>query len=89
MRIQDLTNDTPGTYIYTLELINSTGAKTSQKLELVREVSAYRILSPQPSVGTQYVVNKNFVHFDIEAEGATNVIIDKEQAVKKNGSGPW
>lgn len=32
MRIQDLTNDTPGTYIYTLELINSTGAKTSQKL---------------------------------------------------------
>ncbi|OMF91033.1 S-layer homology domain-containing protein [Paenibacillus sp. FSL R7-0337] len=88
MRIQDLTNDTPGTYIYTLELINSTGAKTSQKLELIREVSAYRILSPQPSVGTQYVVNKNFVHFDIEAEGATNVVIDKEQAVKRTDLGP-
>ncbi|MEK4004030.1 S-layer homology domain-containing protein [Paenibacillus sp. FSL H3-0333] len=88
MRIQDLTNDTPGTYIYTLELINSTGAKTSQKLELIREVSAYRILSPQPSVGTQYVVNKNFVHFDIEAEGATSVVIDKEQAVKRTDLGP-
>jgi len=66
MRLQDLTNDAPGTYIYTLELINSTGAKTSQKLEIVREVGAYRILSPQPSVGTQYVVNKNFIHFDID-----------------------
>lgn len=88
MRVQDLVNDTPGTYIYTLELINSTGAKTSQKLEIVREVSAYRILSPQPSVGTQYVVNKNFVHFDIEAEGATDVIIDKEKAVKRTDLGP-
>ncbi|MEK4239971.1 S-layer homology domain-containing protein [Paenibacillus sp. FSL H7-0714] len=87
MRIQDLTNDAPGTYIYTLELINSTGAKTSRKLEIVREVSAYRILSPQPSVGTQYVVNKNFVHFDIEAEGATDVIIDKEKAVRRTDLG--
>ncbi|MFC3747544.1 S-layer homology domain-containing protein [Paenibacillus sp. GCM10012306] len=83
MRIQDLTNDAPGTYVYTLELINSTGAKTSQRLEIVRGVSAYRILSPQPSVGTQYIVNKNFVHFDIEAEGATDIIIDKESAVKR------
>lgn len=88
MRIQDLTNDAPGTYIYTLELINSTGAKTSQKLEIVREVSAYRILSPQPSVGTQYVVNKNFIHFDIEAEGATDVTIDKEAAVRRTDLGP-
>ncbi|WP_379157191.1 S-layer homology domain-containing protein [Paenibacillus sp. sgz5001063] len=88
MRIQDFVNETPGTYIYTLELINSTGAKTSQKLEIVREVSAYRILSPQPSVGTQYVVNKNFVHFDIDAEGATGVIIDKDPAVRRTDLGP-
>ncbi|KAA1186928.1 S-layer homology domain-containing protein [Paenibacillus sp. B2(2019)] len=87
MRIQDLTNDAPGTYIYTLELINSTGAKTSRKLEIVREVSAYRLLSPQPSVGTQYVVNKNFIHFDIEAEGATDVIVDKERAVRRTDLG--
>lgn len=83
MRIQDLVTDMPGTYVYTLELINSTGAKTSQKVELVREESPYRIISPQPSVGDQYVMTKNFVHFDIEAEGATSVVIDKQEAVKR------
>jgi len=88
MRVQDLTNEAPGTYVYTLELINSTGAKTSQRLEIVREVNAFRILSPQPSVGDKYVVNKNFVHFDIEAEGATEVIVDKEVAIKRPDLGP-
>ncbi|AOZ93221.1 S-layer homology domain-containing protein [Paenibacillus crassostreae] len=87
MRIHDLETDTSGTYVYTLELINETGAKTSQRLELVREESAYRLISPQPSVGTQYVVNKNFIHFDIEAEGATSVTIDKEEAVKRTDLG--
>lgn len=88
MRVRDLTNNAPGTYIYTLELINSTGAKTTQKVELLREVNAYRILAPQPSVGQDYVVNKNFVHFDIEAEGATQVLIGKEPAVKRTDLGP-
>ncbi|RRJ62321.1 S-layer homology domain-containing protein [Paenibacillus oralis] len=83
MRIHDLTNESPGTFIYTLELINETGAKTSQKLELVREAAPYRIISPQPTVGNQIIVNKNFVHFDIEAEGATEVKIDKEVAVAR------
>lgn len=87
MRVQDLVADAPGTYVYTLELINETGAKTSQKLEIVREVSAYRILSPQPTVGNQIVVNKNFVHFDIEAEGATEVLIGKDPAVKRTDLG--
>jgi hypothetical protein len=83
MRIQDLLADMPGTYVYTLELINETGAKTSQKLELVREEAPYRIIAPQPTVGGKYVVTKNFLHFDIEAEGATSVKIDKEQAVQR------
>lgn len=83
MRIHSVTNQNPGTYVYTLELINDTGAKTSQRLEIVREVNSYRIIAPQPTVGNQIVVNKNFVHFDIEAEGATEVIIDKEKAVKR------
>lgn len=87
MRIQDFISDKPGTYIYTLELINDTGAKTTQKLEIVREVGAYRILSPQPTVGNQIVVTKNFVHFDIEAEGATEVIIDKEVAERRTDLG--
>ncbi|XOI99544.1 S-layer homology domain-containing protein [Paenibacillus polymyxa] len=87
MRVQDLVADAPGTYVYTLELINETGAKTTQRLEIVREVSAYRILSPQPTVGNQIVVNKNFVHFDIEAEGATQVLIGKDPAVKRTDLG--
>ncbi|WP_163882692.1 S-layer homology domain-containing protein [Paenibacillus favisporus] len=88
MRVQDFVTDMPGTYVYTLELVNETGAKTSQKLELVREESAYRIISPQPTVGGKYVVTKNFVHFDIEAEGATAVTIGKENAVKRTDLGP-
>lgn len=87
MRIQNFVADTPGTYIYTLELINDTGAKTTQKLEIVREVGSYRILAPQATVGNQIVVTKNFVHFDIEAEGATEVIIDKEIAERRTDLG--
>lgn len=82
-RIQNLKFDAPGTHVYTLELINSTGARTTQRLEIVREPSSYRILSPQPTVGSKIVVNKNFVRFDIEAEGATQVLIGKEPAVKR------
>lgn len=82
VRLRNLKADTPGTYIYTLDLYNKTGAKTSQKVEIVREAAGYRILSPQPTSGNQIVVNKNFVHFDIEAEGATSVVIDKETATK-------
>ncbi|GAB1158007.1 hypothetical protein YWY31_40320 [Paenibacillus illinoisensis] len=82
-RIQNLKFDAPGTHVYTLELINSTGARTTQRLEIVREPASYRILSPQPTVGSNIVVNKNFVRFDIEAEGATQVLVGKEPAVKR------
>ncbi|WP_338540833.1 S-layer homology domain-containing protein [Paenibacillus tundrae] len=88
VRLRDLPLETPGTYIYTLELINKTGAKTSQKLEIVRESTGYRLLSPQPTSGDQIVVNKNFVHIDIEAEGATQVLIGKEPAVRRTDIGP-
>ncbi|MBR2565055.1 MAG: S-layer homology domain-containing protein [Paenibacillus sp.] len=83
IRVQDLKFDAPGSHVYTLELINSTGARTTQRLEIVREPSSYRILAPQPTVGDKIVVNKNFVRFDIEAEGASQVIIDKKPAVKR------
>ncbi|WP_405154162.1 S-layer homology domain-containing protein [Paenibacillus sp. FSL K6-0108] len=86
VRLRDLKAETPGTYIYTLDLYNKTGAKTSQKVEVVREAAGYRIIAPQPTSGSQIVVNKNFVHFDIEAEGATSVIIDKETAKKLQGT---
>lgn len=87
MRIHDLTSNSPGTLVYNLELINETGAKTTQRLELVREVSAYRILAPQPTVGKQIVVNKNFVRFDIEADGASEVLIGNEPALKRTDLG--
>lgn len=82
-RVRDLPFLEPGTQVITLELINKTGARTIQTLEITREVLPYRILSPQPTVGDQIVVNKNFVRFDIEAEGATAVLIEGQQATKR------
>ncbi|MGO4530731.1 S-layer homology domain-containing protein [Paenibacillus sp. 2TAF8] len=82
-RIRGLKFDAPGTQVYTLELINSTGARSTQRIEIVREPTPYRILAPQPTVGDQIVVNKNFVRFDIEAEGATQVKIGKDTAEKR------
>lgn len=82
-RIRGLKFDAPGTQVYTLELINSTGARSTQRIEVVREPAPYRILAPQPTVGDQIVVNKNYVRFDIEAEGATQVLIGKEVAEKR------
>ncbi|MBD8840663.1 S-layer homology domain-containing protein [Paenibacillus sp. CFBP 13594] len=82
-RIRGLKFDAPGTQVYTLELINSTGARSTQRIEIVREPASYRIVAPQPTVGNQIVVNKNFIRFDIEAEGATEVLIGKEAAVKR------
>lgn len=87
IRVHNLPATTAGTYVYNLELINSTGAKTSQQLELVREVKPYRLLAPQPTVDGRYVVNKNFVRFDIEAEGATQVLINKVPAIKRTDLG--
>ncbi|WP_334072176.1 MULTISPECIES: S-layer homology domain-containing protein [Paenibacillus] len=83
LRIKDIALDTLGSQIYNLELINTTGARTSQRLEITRVLAPYRILSPVPTVGEQIIVNKNFVRFDIEAEGATKVIIDKGEAIKR------
>ncbi|WP_019635593.1 S-layer homology domain-containing protein [Paenibacillus fonticola] len=85
LRIRDLKFDRniSGAHIYNLELINRTGSRTTQKLEVKREVSGFRILAPQPTVGGEIIVNRNFVRFDIEAEGATSVKIGKEQAVKR------
>ncbi|MFC5531041.1 S-layer homology domain-containing protein [Cohnella yongneupensis] len=83
-RVRAIPFAAPGTHVYNLELINGTGARTNQTLEITREVSAYRILSPQPTVGNQIIVNKNFVRFDIEAEGATDVLIEGQKATKRS-----
>ncbi|OKP85582.1 S-layer homology domain-containing protein [Paenibacillus sp. P32E] len=83
LRIMDIPAETAGSIVYNLELINETGARTNQRMEVEREVSPYRILSPVETVGKQIVVNKNFVRFDIEAEGATKVLVDKFVAVPR------
>ncbi|WP_150270551.1 S-layer homology domain-containing protein [Paenibacillus tepidiphilus] len=83
LRIMDIPAETAGSVVYNLELVNNTGARTNQRMEVQREVAPYRILSPVTTVGEQIVVNKNFVRFDIEAEGATKVMIDKFEAVQR------
>jgi len=83
LRINNLTFDAPGSHVYTLEVTNVTGAKVSQRLEIERVLEPFRILSPQSTVGNKIIVNKNFVHFDVEAEGATNVTINGANATKR------
>lgn len=83
LRIKNIPFETPGTHVYNLELINSTGARASQRMEVTRILAPFRILSPIATVGNQIVVNKNFVRFDIEAEGATKVLIGKEEAKER------
>ncbi|GGF96271.1 S-layer homology domain-containing protein [Paenibacillus aceti] len=83
LRIRNFKFESPGTHVYNLELVNSTGARTNQRLEITRELAPYRLLAPQPTVGDKYVVNKNFIRFDIEAEGATKVVIDKGEATRR------
>jgi len=85
LRIRDVQfeGDTTYSHTYNLDLINRTGSRTSQKLVITREVSAFRIIAPQPTVENKIIVNRNFVRFDIEAEGATSVTIGKDQATKR------
>lgn len=84
LRVQNIEFEAPGSHVYYLELINGTGARSTQRLEIVRELSSYHLLAPQPTVGNQIIVNKNFVRFDIEAEGATAVLIDGVEATRRS-----
>lgn len=76
IRINDLPIQELGPHVYTAELKGSTGSPVSVRLEINRTTAPYRILAPKVNVGDKIVVNKNFVLFDIEAEGATEVIVD-------------
>ncbi|WP_218828210.1 S-layer homology domain-containing protein [Paenibacillus sp. SSG-1] len=83
LRINDIPFETLGSQVFNLELINNTGARATQRLEITRVAEAFRILSPKATVDNRIVVNKNFVRFDIEAEGADKVLIGKEEATKR------
>lgn len=84
LRIRDFDLTNPGTYPFTLELKNNVGATSTQRIEVVREVADFRIVAPQPTVGDRIVVNKNYVRFDIEAEGATEVLINGQPAERRS-----
>ncbi|WEK53934.1 MAG: S-layer homology domain-containing protein [Candidatus Cohnella colombiensis] len=85
LRIQNIQYDAPGSHVYKLELLNSSGSPSSVTLDVTREVASFRVLSPKATVGNTININKNFVRFDIEAEGATEVIFPgkKESAIKR------
>ncbi|MCZ8514858.1 S-layer homology domain-containing protein [Paenibacillus filicis] len=72
-----------GTHVYTIEFDNNNGAKVTQTLEVHSENIPYRILSPVPNTGNKIVVNKNFVLFDVEAVGATDVQINGNSATPR------
>ncbi|WNQ11585.1 S-layer homology domain-containing protein [Paenibacillus aurantius] len=83
IRLKNIKIDVPGSQTYVLELTNTSGAKVTRVLELVRQAAPYTIKSPKPTVGDRIVVNKNFIHFDIDAEGADSVTIEGQPAVKR------
>ncbi|WP_243633366.1 S-layer homology domain-containing protein [Paenibacillus xerothermodurans] len=75
-----------GTHVFTIELTNANGAKVVQTLTIESQDMPYRILAPVANTGSAILVNRNFVLFDIEAVGATDVQIDGNSA-KPRGAG--
>lgn len=83
IRINDLPIIELGPHVYNVELTNTTGSPVTHRLEINRTTAPYRILSPKVNVGNSIVVNKNFVLFDVEAEGATQVTVNGKVAEKR------
>lgn len=83
IRINNQKFNQPETHTYVVELYNATGAKVTQTLQVSWAYNSYQILSPVPNVGNRIVVNKNFVTIDIQAEGATSVLVAGKEATKK------
>lgn len=81
VRVQGFNVSNPGTYSYNLNVYKNTGSYSSENVTIISEVKPYDIYAPKPTVDGKYVVNKNFIHFDIYAPGATSVTIGKEPAV--------
>lgn len=84
IRIRGLKISSMNSDVYSVELKNSTGARVTRKMEIARELADIVYWSPVPTVGDRIVVNKNFVLFDIEAEGATSVLVDGKTATPRS-----
>lgn len=76
IRINDLPIEELGTHAFTVEFKGGSLTPVTARMEINRITAPYRVLAPKVNVGDKIVVNKNFVLFDIEAEGATQVIVD-------------
>ncbi|MFM9330689.1 S-layer homology domain-containing protein [Paenibacillus mesotrionivorans] len=85
IRIRNLSINSTNTDTYSVELMNRPGAKSIRKLDIARQLSDVVYWAPVPTVGDRIVVNKNFVQFDIEAEGATSVLVDGVTATPRQG----
>ncbi|WP_262686981.1 S-layer homology domain-containing protein [Paenibacillus baimaensis] len=76
-------NDVPlsaGTHVYTIEFTNTAGAKVNQTLTVISQSVPYRLLAPIANTGEAIIVNKNFITFDVEAVGASDVKINGNSA---------
>lgn len=60
---------------------NLAASSVSQTLTITREISPYMILSPL--LPNEKVINQNFLNIAIQAEGADQVLIGKEEARKE------
>lgn len=67
---------------FNLTMVNKNGSIINVPMTVTRQTEPYLIHSPIATVGSQIIVNKDYVPIYIEAEGATEVIIGKEKAEK-------
>ncbi|MFD2672097.1 S-layer homology domain-containing protein [Marinicrinis sediminis] len=85
-RIRDIVFETAGSQVFYMKITNQTGSQASQRLEVVRELVPFSVLSPVPTTNNKIIVSKNFVKVKIQAEGADQVLIGKETAKKLDSS---
>lgn len=83
IRIDDYPLTVVGTKVFAIELTNDNGAVATQTVEVRRDNVPYRLLSPVSNTNGKIVVNKNFVLFDVEAQGATEVLINGQSATPR------
>lgn len=76
IRINDLPIENLGIHAFSVEFRGGSLTPVTARMDIDRITAPYRILAPKANVNDKIVVNKNFVLFDIEAEGATEVIVD-------------
>ncbi|SFM03747.1 S-layer homology domain-containing protein [Paenibacillus sp. 1_12] len=70
--------------VYTIDFTNASGAKVTQTLTVQSQSVPYTVLAPKANTGNAIIVNRNFVLFDVEAVGATDVQINGKSATLRS-----